>query len=63
MHLIMHLMVWEAEMAKQMAALQSGGPMVQARNFAVMTGVNSGIAMACKAYRGKEDVYGTCVPS
>ncbi len=48
-----------ADMAKQMQALQSGGPMVQARNFAVMTGVNAGLAAACKLYRGKDDIYGT----
>lgn len=49
-----------AEMAKQMAALQAGGPLVQARNFAVMTGVNAGIATACrKARNGTEDVYST----
>lgn len=51
-----------AEMAKQMAALQAGGPLVQARNFAVMTGVNAGIATACrKARGGAEDVYSTMV--
>lgn len=50
------------EMAKQMAALQAGGPLVQARNFAVMTGVNAGIATACrKARGGVEDVYGTMI--
>ena len=49
-----------AEMAKQMAALQAGGPLVQARNFAVMTGVNAGLATACrKARGGVEDVYST----
>ena len=51
-----------AEMAKQMAALQAGGPLVQARNFAVMTGVNAGIAAACRnARNGVEDVYSTMV--
>jgi len=51
-----------AEMAKQMAALQAGGPLVQARNFAVMTGVNAGIATACRRARGgAEDVYSTMV--
>ena len=46
------------EMAKQMAALQAGGPLVQARNFAVMTGVNAGISTACRRARnGAEDVY------
>lgn len=51
-----------AEMAKQMAALQAGGPLVQARNFAVMTGVNAGIATACRrARKGTEDVYSTMI--
>ncbi|KAA3475927.1 mitochondrial import inner membrane translocase subunit TIM22-like [Gossypium australe] len=33
-----------------------GGPLVQARNFAVMTGVNAGISCVMKRLRGKEDV-------
>jgi len=50
------------DMAKQMAALQAGGPWVQARNFAVMTGVNAGLAAAYRhATGGKEDVVGTMV--
>lgn len=40
---------------KQAQAL-SGGPLVQARNFAVMTGVNAGISCVMKRIRGKEDV-------
>ncbi|CAL0319591.1 unnamed protein product [Lupinus luteus] len=40
---------------KQAQAL-SGGPFVQARNFAVMTGVNAGITCVLKRIRGKEDV-------
>ncbi|XP_061356659.1 chloroplastic import inner membrane translocase subunit HP30-2 isoform X2 [Gastrolobium bilobum] len=40
---------------KQAQAL-SGGPLVQARNFAVMTGVNAGISCVLKRLRGKEDV-------
>ncbi|KAJ4970374.1 hypothetical protein NE237_003473 [Protea cynaroides] len=40
---------------KQAQAL-SGGPLVQARNFAVMTGVNAGISCVMKKIRGKEDV-------
>ncbi|MBA0559389.1 hypothetical protein Golob_016354, partial [Gossypium lobatum] len=40
---------------KQAQAL-SGGPLVQARNFAVMTGVNAGISCVMKRLRGKEDV-------
>lgn len=35
----------------------SGGPLIQARNFAVMTGVNAGISCVLKRLRGgKEDV-------
>lgn len=34
----------------------AGGPLVQARNFAVMTGVNAGITCVMKRIRGKEDV-------
>lgn len=34
----------------------AGGPLVQARNFAVMTGVNAGISCVMKRLRGKEDV-------
>ncbi|XP_020229059.1 chloroplastic import inner membrane translocase subunit HP30-2 [Cajanus cajan] len=40
---------------KQAQAL-AGGPFVQARNFAVMTGVNAGISCVLKRIRGKEDV-------
>nr|KJB37430.1 hypothetical protein B456_006G203900 [Gossypium raimondii] len=40
---------------KQAQAL-SGAPWVQARNFAVMTGVNAGLACVMKRLRGKEDV-------
>ncbi|RZC17853.1 chloroplastic import inner membrane translocase subunit HP30-2-like [Glycine soja] len=40
---------------KQAQAL-AGGPLVQARNFAVMTGVNAGISCVLKRIRGKEDV-------
>ena len=32
-----------------------GGPLVQARNFAVLTGVNAGLAAAVKKWRGKDD--------
>lgn len=34
----------------------SGGPLIQARNFAVMTGVNAGISCVMRRLRGKEDV-------
>ncbi|XP_058786659.1 chloroplastic import inner membrane translocase subunit HP30-2-like [Vicia villosa] len=40
---------------KQAQAL-AGGPLIQARNFAVMTGVNAGITCVLKRLRGKEDV-------
>ncbi|WVZ18364.1 hypothetical protein V8G54_005686 [Vigna mungo] len=40
---------------KQAQAL-AGGPFIQARNFAVMTGVNAGISCVLKRLRGKEDV-------
>ncbi len=50
-----------ADMVKQMQAFQSGGPWVQARNFAVLTGVGAGLTVAIKRIRGKEDVYSTCV--
>ena len=42
-------------MANQMAAMQQGGAWAQARNFAVMTGVNSGLTLAVKKYRGGVD--------
>ncbi|GMH18444.1 hypothetical protein Nepgr_020285 [Nepenthes gracilis] len=45
---------------KQAQAL-SGGPLVQARNFAVMTGVNAGISCVLKRIRGKEDVQSSMV--
>jgi hypothetical protein len=40
----------------QQAQALAGGPMIQARNFAVMTGVNAGITCVLKRIRGKEDV-------
>ncbi|KAF5178952.1 mitochondrial import inner membrane translocase subunit TIM22-like [Thalictrum thalictroides] len=45
---------------KQAQAL-SGGPLMQARNFAVMTGVNAGISCVMKRIRGKEDVQTSMV--
>jgi hypothetical protein len=50
-------------MVKQMQNFQAGGPMVQARNFAVMTGVNAGLSVAVRRWgKGKVDeTYGTCV--
>ncbi len=41
-----------------------GSPLLQARNFAVFTGVQAGAALAIKKLRnGKEDVWGACVSS
>ncbi|CAM6035840.1 unnamed protein product [Sphagnum compactum] len=40
----------------QQAKAFAGGPMMQARNFAVMTGVNAGITCAMRRWRGVEDV-------
>ncbi|KAK9075275.1 hypothetical protein SSX86_003597 [Deinandra increscens subsp. villosa] len=40
----------------QQAQALAGGPLIQARNFAVMTGVNAGISCVMKRLRGKEDV-------
>lgn len=42
----------QAAASFQQAQAFSGGPLVQARNFAVMTGVNSGIACALRRRRG-----------
>lgn len=39
----------------------SGGPLIQARNFAVMTGVNAGISCVMKRVRGVEDVQSSMV--
>ncbi|KAL3141995.1 hypothetical protein ABBQ32_004638 [Trebouxia sp. C0010 RCD-2024] len=50
------------EMAQRMSAIQAGGPMAQAKNFAVMTGVNAGLSLAVKRYRGGvEDVRGVMI--
>ncbi|KAK9828423.1 hypothetical protein WJX81_006396 [Elliptochloris bilobata] len=51
------------DMVKQMQAFQTGGPTVQARNFAVMTGVNAGLAVAVRRWgKGKVDeTYGTMI--
>ncbi|XP_010515307.1 PREDICTED: uncharacterized protein LOC104791180 [Camelina sativa] len=45
---------------KQAQALV-GGPWVQARNFAAITGVNAGIASVMKRIRGKEDIESAVV--
>ncbi|GAQ89050.1 hypothetical protein KFL_004830010 [Klebsormidium nitens] len=42
----------------------AGGPMVQAKNFAVITGVNQGISTALKRYRkGKDDLLNQVLPA
>eukprot|EP00243_Klebsormidium_subtile_P004808 TRINITY_DN18976_c0_g1_i1.p1 TRINITY_DN18976_c0_g1~~TRINITY_DN18976_c0_g1_i1.p1 ORF type:complete len:285 (+),score=33.38 TRINITY_DN18976_c0_g1_i1:135-989(+) len=42
----------------------AGGPMVQAKNFAVITGVNQGISTALKRYRkGKDDLVNQVLPA
>ncbi|KAM0071039.1 putative sterile alpha motif domain, mitochondrial import inner membrane translocase subunit TIM22 [Helianthus debilis subsp. tardiflorus] len=45
----------------QQAQALAGGPFIQARNFAVMTGVNAGISCVMKRIRGKEDVQTSMV--
>ncbi|KAL4557244.1 hypothetical protein LXL04_035417 [Taraxacum kok-saghyz] len=45
----------------QQAQALAGGPLIQARNFAVMTGVNAGISCVMKRLRGKEDVQSSMV--
>lgn len=39
----------------------AGGPLIQARNFAVMTGVNAGISCVMKRIRGVEDVQSSMI--
>ncbi|OMO97732.1 Mitochondrial inner membrane translocase subunit Tim17/Tim22/Tim23/peroxisomal protein PMP24 [Corchorus olitorius] len=51
----------QAMASLQQAQALSGGPLVQARNFAVMTGVNAGISCVMKRLRGKEDVQSSHV--
>ncbi|KAL9261307.1 Chloroplastic import inner membrane translocase subunit HP30-2-like protein [Drosera capensis] len=45
----------------QQAQALAGGPLIQARNFAVMTGVNAGISSVMKRLRGKDDVQTSMV--
>lgn len=45
----------------QQAQALSGGPLVQARNFAVMTGVNVGISTVLRRIKGKEDVQSSMI--
>ena len=47
-----------ADIAKQMAQMQAGGPWGSARSFAVITGVNQGVTLAMKKIQGKENVRG-----
>ncbi len=48
----------------QLLKMQTQSPLVQARNFAVMTGVQAGLSLAIKQARGGvEDVRGACVLS
>lgn len=51
----------EAMASLKQAQALGGGPLVQARNFAVMTGVNAGISCVLKRIRGKEDVQSSMV--
>lgn len=51
----------EAMASLKQAQALAGGPLVQARNFAVMTGVNAGISCVMKRLRGKEDVQTSMV--
>jgi hypothetical protein len=52
----------EAAASLQQAKAFAGGPLTQARNFAVMTGVNAGITCAMKRARGgKEDLQTSAV--
>eukprot|EP00250_Pteridium_aquilinum_P012141 c20531_g1_i1 orf=193-984(-) len=52
----------QALSAFQQAQALTGGPWIQARNFAVMTGVNSGISCAMKRARGGvEDIQTSMV--
>lgn len=47
-----------AGLAQSLQALQTGGPWVQARSLAILTGANQGINLAMKKYRkGKDDVW------
>ena len=39
-----------------MNLMMKGSPLVQARNFAVMTGVNTGVSALMRRVRGVEDI-------
>ncbi|KAK9788577.1 hypothetical protein WJX73_007463 [Symbiochloris irregularis] len=49
------------DIQKQMMALQQGGPWVQARNFAVFSGVSAGLNTLMKRVRKVDDVRNTMV--
>ncbi|EYU19715.1 hypothetical protein ABFS82_06G095000 [Erythranthe guttata] len=51
----------EAMASLKQAQAFTGGPLVQARNIAVMTGVNAGISCVMRRLRGKEDVQSSMV--
>ncbi|CAI9762541.1 unnamed protein product [Fraxinus pennsylvanica] len=51
----------EAMASLKQAQALAGGPLIQARNFAVMTGVNAGISCVMRRLRGKEDVQSSMV--
>lgn len=51
----------QAMASLQQAQALAGGPLVQGRNFAVMTGVNAGISCVMRRIRGKEDVQSSMV--
>ena len=46
-----------------MKAMQQGGPWGQARNFAVMSGLNAGLNAAFKKFANREDVWTTMTSS
>ena len=51
-----------ADMQKQMMTFQKGGPWLQARNFAIFSGVNAGLSTGMRRFRKKEDVRNTYAP-
>ncbi|CAD5185302.1 unnamed protein product [Musa acuminata subsp. malaccensis] len=51
----------EAMASLKQAQAFAGGPLVQARNFAVMTGTNAGISCVMRRIRGVEDMQSSVV--
>ncbi|KAI9153624.1 hypothetical protein LWI28_014172 [Acer negundo] len=51
----------QAMASLQQAQALGGGPLIQARNFAVMTGVNASLSYVMERVRGKEDVQSSMV--